>query len=273
MLSAFVSYDDGSYAVYLPYCSLLQPGRSGEARTPEESAIYATAVSSLPILLSHDAVPVLLFPPDPAAAPPPGAEAAPSESAGGGPAQSESRFYLGGAYGWGCLEMRLATTIKPTAMIFDLSKQAAGAEADATPPIEEMLDACKATRPPPILPEDFAALLTTKAFVHPAETDNATALAALYALWHSLMHHAAPRAHCVIALCTPLRQPYLSPFDPARFLAHTHLLRTYALWLCHSLWTLKSCAAHVDAPLSVDTLCNALHTRWPACTRQVRQVL
>ena len=169
MLRTFVDYDCGSYAVYLPYCSLLQPRPTSEARTPEERSpeertSYAAALSSLPALLSHEAVPVLML------------------SSASLEAQPSSRA------AFGLYETLLATTVKPSSMLFDLSKFAPP-PTDAPPLIDELFSMCKGTRPPPILPDDFAAALATKSSAHATEADDAAALAALCVVQRPCAQH------------------------------------------------------------------------------------
>lgn len=55
MLESFVEDDGGSYAVYLAYCSLHQPGPAGEPRSPAEAELCARAAEGLYGLYSHPA--------------------------------------------------------------------------------------------------------------------------------------------------------------------------------------------------------------------------
>ena len=55
VLESFVEDDGGSYAVYLAYCSLLQPGAAGEPCTEAEAALCARAIDGLHGLYSHPA--------------------------------------------------------------------------------------------------------------------------------------------------------------------------------------------------------------------------
>ena len=157
-LSSFVEEDGGSYGVYLRYCSLHQPGLAGEGRTAEEAELYARALQGLPALYSHEATPVLelsSLPPE-------------LDESGAVAAAVALR-------GWSYWETSITKIVKPSGMLLDLSKFVDSGTSEP-PMLDDVLLQCKATRPPPVLPDEFGTTLAAKSFSDPADLAALTAL-------------------------------------------------------------------------------------------------
>ena len=199
MLESFVAEDGGSFAVYLPYCSLHQRGLDGEERSLQEAKLYTAALGGLAALYSHGAIPILML------------AGLPKEI---DPTGRVCKAFNSSA--WTHFELSASRLVKPPGLLLDLSKfvdsattadvsesvageaaggaagEAAGSGAVGTeaPFLDDVLARCKATRPPPELPVDFHARLEFKAFGMP-KCDIATA-ERLHGLYSVLFNQTFP---------------------------------------------------------------------------------
>lgn len=168
ILESFVADDGGSYAVYLSYCSLLQPGPDGEPRTPTEARLCELALKGLTDLYSHPATWLLEMTSLPSDFP----EAYDLDDgvlpAGFPPATPFMER------GWHYAESMATKLSKNATMILDCGKFVEGD--DEAPFLEDVVDDCKGSRPPPLTIDDFRATLATKAFMRPADYEVACAM-------------------------------------------------------------------------------------------------
>ena len=160
-LEGFIEEDGGSYAIFLPYCSIMQMGLAGEERTAEEAVLYDKAVASMSSVFAHDSIILLSLSALPDETDPSGVCAAAAASSG-----------------WAHLETTVASLTKPPSLLLDMAKFE-----DTTPDEAPFLDGfvaqCRAARPPPVLPVDFGVALQAKAYEAHRPAD-AAALASLY---------------------------------------------------------------------------------------------
>jgi len=155
ILESFVADDGGSYAIYLSYCSLMQPGPDGEQRSPAEAKLCEAALGGLCELFCHDGTWLLemtSLPPD-----------YPDKyeiAEGADPVRVD--FH---ERGWNFAESMGTKLAKNATMILDCSKFTAPEGEDVEAPfLEDVVEECKGTRRPPLTIDDFRAALETKAF-------------------------------------------------------------------------------------------------------------
>jgi hypothetical protein len=158
VIESFVADDGGSYAVFIAYCSLYQPG----AQAGNQTALLAKALPHLPGLYAHAATWTLEISALPGGSLPFSATASNTASF------SER--------GWTFLESHVTRFTKPTSLVLDLAKFSGLQEGAEPPMLEDVLLQCKAERPPPLLPADFRAALASKSFTDPADSETVASL-------------------------------------------------------------------------------------------------
>jgi hypothetical protein len=152
VIDSFVTDDGGSYAVFVAYCSLHQPGLAGEALSDKESSLVRKAHANLAALYLHAATWTLEL------------TALPDGLTFSSGAPNVAPY---AGRGWNFLEAHVSRFVKPAQHVLDLSKAATlpeGYEEDDVPQVELLIQECKAPRPPPLLPAEFRAAVAAKSF-------------------------------------------------------------------------------------------------------------
>ena len=156
VLASFVTrtHDEGTYGVFLDFCSLPQKNAEG-VRSPSELTLFQRGLGRLDQLYSHPKTFILKATVLPEGYPegftfPPGAS------------PNQAAYY---ERGWCFCESSMGNLVKESCMALDLGNLAAWTgTGTAGSLVGSLTHACRLGRPPPLHPDDFAAALETKSF-------------------------------------------------------------------------------------------------------------